>query len=93
MHAGDRRGHPFLAGTAAPYLAAFRNGLVETGFVEGHNVANSSAAFSIASSAKPNQRITTDSALHPFVTHFFTRLPWRHPARALRERGCAGRLA
>lgn len=24
---------------------------------------------------KPNQRITTDSAPQPFVTHFFTRLP------------------
>src|SRR3954452_13214635 len=24
---------------------------------------------------KPNQRITTDSALYTFVTHFFTRLP------------------
>lgn len=37
MHAGDRQGHPFLAGTAALHLAAFRKGLVETGFVEGHN--------------------------------------------------------
>jgi hypothetical protein len=54
---------------------------------------NSAAAFSIASSTNPNQRITTDSALHPFVTHFFTRLPWRHGARALRERARAGRLA
>ena len=25
---------------------------------------------------QPNQRITTDSALQPFVTHSFTRLPW-----------------
>jgi hypothetical protein len=24
-----------------------------------------------------NQRITTDSVLQRFVTHFFTRLPWR----------------
>jgi hypothetical protein len=39
MHVGDRQGQPFLAGTAAPYRAAFRKGLVETGFVEGHNVA------------------------------------------------------
>jgi hypothetical protein len=23
-----------------------------------------------------NQRVTTDSALQPFVTNFFTRLPW-----------------
>ncbi len=37
MHVGDRQGHPFLAGTAAPYLAAFRKGLVKTGFLEGHN--------------------------------------------------------
>jgi hypothetical protein len=35
MHVGDWQGHPFLAGTAAPYRAAFRKGLVETGFVEG----------------------------------------------------------
>jgi hypothetical protein len=26
MHVGDRQGHPFLAGAAAPYLAAFRKG-------------------------------------------------------------------
>jgi hypothetical protein len=28
-----------------------------------------------------NQRITTDSALQPFVTDFFTRLPWRGHAK------------
>jgi hypothetical protein len=39
MHVGDRQDRPFLAGAAAPYLAAFRKGLVETGFVEGHDVA------------------------------------------------------
>jgi ABC-type uncharacterized transport system substrate-binding protein len=30
---------PFAADPTAPYLAAFRNGLAETGFVEGRNVA------------------------------------------------------
>jgi hypothetical protein len=39
MHVGDRQGGPFLAGTAAPYLAAFRKGLVKSDFVEGHKVA------------------------------------------------------
>jgi hypothetical protein len=29
MHVGDRQGDPFLAATAAPYLAAFRKGLVD----------------------------------------------------------------
>jgi hypothetical protein len=42
---------------------------------------------------RKTESATTDSALHPFVTHLLTRLPWRHGARALRERGRAGRLA
>ena len=37
--------------------------------------ASNSAPTSIASSEKSNQRITTDSALQPFVTNYFTRLP------------------
>src|ERR1019366_5788934 len=42
------------------------------------------AALSIAILRKSNQRTPTDSALHPFVTHFFTRLPCAQPACGFR---------
>src|SRR5450756_2014548 len=32
------------------------------------------------------QWMTTDSALPPFVTHIFTRLPWNHPPPRLASR-------
>jgi hypothetical protein len=40
---------------------------------------NAAAPLSIAILQKSNQRITTDSAIHRFVAHFFTRLPWSRP--------------
>jgi hypothetical protein len=40
---------------------------------------------SITTSRNANQRITTDSALQPFVTLFFTRSPWSPPIECQRR--------